>query len=131
MEEKKVVKSARAPQPKGPYSQAVAHNGLLYVSGQGHIDASTGEIIKGTIEEETRAVLESIKGIVGDAGGSMTSVLKVTCFLKDMNDFPRFNQVYASYFSQAPPARTTVQAARLPLDMDLEIDVIAALPKSV
>jgi len=129
MDEKKVVKSARAAQPKGPYSQGVAHNGLLYISGQGHIDAKTGEIVKGTIEEETAAVLDSIKGIVEDAGGSMASVLKVTCFLKDMDDFPRFNQVYARYFSEAPPARTTVQAARLPLDVDVEIDAIAAVPQ--
>ncbi len=127
MPEKKVFYSDKAPVPKGPYSQAVIHNGLLYISGQVPIDSETGVIVRGTIEEETEVVLKNIKTIIEDAGASMEDVLKVTCYLADMDDFGRFNNIYKEYFKDEPPARTTIQAGRLPLDVQVEIDAIVAL----
>ena len=97
--------SDKAPQPKGPYSQAIIHNELLYVSGQGPAEPATGAIVRGTIEEQ--------------AGYSLEGVLKVTCYLSNMDDFDRFNKVY-----DAPPASTTVQAGRLPMDIGVEIDAV-------
>lgn len=125
---KKVFYTNNAPEPKGPYSQAVIHDGLLYISGQIPVDPATGELVRGTIEEETEAVLNNIKIITEDAGASMDGVLKLTCYLADIHDFPRFNEVYEKYFAQYPPARTTFQAGRLPLDVQVEIDAIVALP---
>ena len=125
---KKIFYSDKAPKPKGPYSQAVIHNGLLYISGQIPIDPKTGAIVRGTIEEETETTLNNIKNIVEDAGAGMKDVLKVTCCLADMDDFERFNNVYREYFKDEPPARTTLQAGRLPLDISIEIDAIVALP---
>lgn len=124
---KEIFSSEKAPRPKGPYSQAVIHNGLLYISGQIPIDAETGLIVKGTIEEETKAILNNIKTIVEEAGASIDDVLKVTCYLADIDDFERFNNVYKEYFKQDPPARTTLQAGRLPLNVQVEIDAIVAL----
>ncbi len=128
MSSKKVFSSDRAPKPKGPYSQAVMHNGLLYISGQIPVDFKTGQMVRGTIEDETHAVLKNIKIIVEDAGAGMKDVLRLTCYLADMDDFQRFNNVYTEYFADEPPARSTIQAARLPLDVNVEIDAIVALP---
>lgn len=128
---KRIFFSDRAPRPKGPYSQAVIHNGVLYISGQIPLDHETGLVVRGTIEEETEAVLENLKIIVEDAGAHINDVLKVTCYLSDMDDFDRFNSIYRKYFPHRPPARTTVQAARLPLDVQVEMDAIVALPKRV
>ncbi len=125
---KKVFYTQKAPEPKGPYSQAVIHDGLLYISGQVPVDHVTGELIRGTIEEETEAVLNNIKIITEEAGADMDCVLKVTCYLADIHDFPRFNEVYEKYFPQYPPARTFLQAAKLPLDVQIEMDAIVALP---
>ncbi|UCD34805.1 MAG: RidA family protein [Nitrospiraceae bacterium] len=125
---KKVFFTRRAPEPKGPYSQAVIHDSLLYLSGQIPVDPSTGELVRSTIEEETETVLNNIRIITEEAGANMDCVLRVTCYLADMLDFPRFNEVYEKYFSQYPPARTTIQAARLPLDVQVEMDAIVALP---
>ncbi len=127
MAAKKIFYSDKVPKPKGPYSQAVIHNGLLYISGQVPIDSETGLIIRGTIEEETGAVLNNVRIIVEEAGASMKDVLKVTCYLADLDDFDRFNNVYKEYFRQDPPARTTLQAGRLPLNVQVEIDAIVAL----
>lgn len=127
MKNKKVFCSNKAPKPKGPYSQAVICNGLLYISGQVPIDPETSLIIRSTIEKETDIVLNNIKGIVEDAGASMEDVLKVTCYLADMDDFERFNNVYKEFFKENPPARTTIQAGKLPLDVQVEIDAIVAL----
>jgi 2-iminobutanoate/2-iminopropanoate deaminase len=99
MKGKKIFSSKKAPRSQGPYSQAVIYNGLLYVSGQIPIDSRTGLLVRATIEEETEAVLNNIKGIVADAGAQMDDVLKVTCYLSDMNDFKRFNVIYEKYFS--------------------------------
>ncbi|MBI4655028.1 MAG: RidA family protein [Nitrospirae bacterium] len=122
-----IFSTDNVPKPKGPYSQAVIHNGLMYISGQIPIDPKTGVIKRGTIEEETEMVLNNIKAIVESAGASMKDVLKVTCYLADMDDFGRFNDVYKKYFVDEPPARTTIQAGRLPLDVQIEIDAIAAI----
>jgi 2-iminobutanoate/2-iminopropanoate deaminase len=125
---KKVFFTQRAPEPKGPYSQAVIHDGLLYISGQVPVDPASGELVRGTIEEETEAVLNNIKIITEEAGADMDCVLKVTCYLADIHDFPRFNQMYEKYFAQYPPARSTLQAGKLPLDVQVEMDAIVALP---
>ena len=116
--------SDKAPQPKGPYSQAIIHNQLLYVSGQGPVEPDTGSIVRGTIEEEARATLNNLKTIIEEAGYCLEGVLKVTCYLSNMDDFDRFNKVYSEYFAEAPPARTTIQAGRLPMDIKVEIDAI-------
>jgi 2-iminobutanoate/2-iminopropanoate deaminase len=108
----------------GPYSQAIICDGLLYVSGQGPVDPATGQVRRASIEEEARAALDNLRAIIEDAGYSLAGVLKTTCFLADMEDFARFNRVYAEYFPDDPPARTTVQAGRLPNDIKVEIDAI-------
>ncbi len=128
MADKKIFYSERVPKPKGPYSQAVIHNGLLYISGQVPLDPVSGEVVRASIEEETEAALNNIKIMVEEAGSSMEAVLKVTCYLADIEDFARFNNVYGKYFSGNPPARTTFQAGRLPLDVQVEMDAIVALP---
>ena len=121
------VLTDRGPKPIGPYSQAVRANGFLYVSGQVALDAKTGEMMAGDISQQTERTLENVKGIVEAAGSKMSHVVKATVFLKDMNEFAAMNQVYARYFPLAPPARSTVQVARLPKDALVEIEVIAIL----
>ena len=128
MANKKIFRSQRAPQAKGPYSQAVTHRGLLYISGQIPVDPATGTPLRATIEEETERTLNNLKLIVEDAGSKMDDVIKVTCYLADIEDFPRFNNTYAKFFPEFPPARVTIQAAKLPLDVQVEIDAIVALP---
>ena len=131
MTDKKIFFSDKLPMPKGHYSQAVIHNNLLYISGQIPIDTATGLIIRGSIEEEAKTVLDNIQMIVEEAGAHMKDVLKVTCYLADLDDFERFNRVYKEYFREDPPARTSVQAGRLPSGVQLEIDAIVALPEGV
>jgi 2-iminobutanoate/2-iminopropanoate deaminase len=121
---KQVVHTTDAPQPLGPYSQAVIHNGILYVAGQGPVDPAAGKVVQGTIQEEARQALSNLKAIIEAAGFSLQGVLKTTCFLADMEDFAGFNQVYAEFFTESQPARTTVQAARLPSDIKVEIEAI-------
>ena len=111
---KDIVNSDRGPKPIGPYSQAVKINGLLYLSGQIPLDPKTNEMITGDIKAQTERVLENIKGILESAGSNLHHVVKTTVFLKDMNEFPAMNEVYAKYFTSAHPARSTVQVARLP-----------------
>jgi len=119
---KEVFRTEKAPLPKAPYSQAVIHNGILYVSGQAPVDPATGRIVRGSIEEETRAVLDNLKTIVGEAGYRLEGVLKTTCYLSNMDDFDKFNAIYGEYFKEKPPARTTIQAGRLPANIKVEID---------
>ena len=119
--------SDKAPLPKGPYSQAIIHNGLLYVSGQGPVEPVMNSIVQGTIEEETRITLNNLKSIIEEAGYTLECVLKVTCYLSNMDDFDRFNKVYGEYFPNTPPARTTIQAGRLPNNIKIEIDAIVGL----
>jgi len=122
-----VILTDRGPKPIGPYSQAIRANGFLYVSGQVALDPKTGEIAGADIRQQTERTLENVKGILEAAGSNMHHVVKVTVFLKDMNDFAAMNETYGKYFTLAPPARTTVQAARLPKDALVEIEVIAGL----
>jgi 2-iminobutanoate/2-iminopropanoate deaminase len=124
---KDIVNSDRGPKPIGPYSQGVKINGLLYLSGQIPLDPKTNEMISGDIKAQTERVLENIKGILEAAGSNLHHVVKTTVFLKDMNEFPAMNEVYANYFTAAHPARSTVQVARLPKDALVEIEVIASV----
>jgi 2-iminobutanoate/2-iminopropanoate deaminase len=122
-----VVLTERGPKPIGPYSQAVRVNGFLFVSGQVALDPKTGEMSTGDVREQTERVLENVKGIVEAAGSKMPHVIKTTVFLKNMNDFTAMNEVYARFFTAAPPARSTVEVARLPKDALVEIEVVAAI----
>lgn len=124
---KDVVLTSRGPKPIGPYSQAIKCNGFLFVSGQVALDPKSGEFVGTEVRQQTERVMENLKAILEAAGVSLNHVVKTTVFLKDMNDFPAMNEVYARYFLAAPPARSTVQAARLPKDALVEIDVIASL----
>lgn len=122
---KEAVTTDLAPKAIGPYSQAVRANGFVFVSGQIALDPRTQELVSGEITAQTERVLENVKGILQAAGSSLDKVVRATVFLADMGEFACMNQVYARYFQQDFPARSTVQAARLPRDVRVEIDVIA------
>ena len=122
---KETVSSEWAPKAIGPYSQAVVHNGIAYLSGQIPLDPATGQLVEGGIEEQTERVIENLKAVLAACGSSLGQVLKTTVFLQDMSEFPKMNEVYGRYFPENPPARSTVQAARLPRDVRVEIDCIA------
>ncbi|MBL8604052.1 MAG: RidA family protein [Myxococcales bacterium] len=122
------VKSAEAPAAIGPYSQAVVAAPFVFCSGQIALDPSTGALIEGDVEAQTRRVLDNLAAVLGAAGTSLARVVKTTVFLKDMGDFPRVNAVYATYFTGLLPARATVEVARLPRDVAVEIDCVAVLP---
>ena len=124
---KEVVHTDRGPKPIGPYSQAVKASGFIYLSGQVALDPKTGDLSGGDIRQQTERTLENVKGILEAAGTNLHHIVKTTVFLKDMDDFAAMNEVYARYFTVAPPARSTVQVSRLPKDALLEIEVIAAL----
>src|SRR5579871_1514412 len=110
---KKIVATAAAPKAIGPYSQAVVHNGLAYLSGQIPLDPASGQLVTGGVAEQTERVLENLKAVLEACGSSFGAVLKTTVYLKDMADFAAMNEVYARYFMADPPARATVQAAAL------------------
>jgi 2-iminobutanoate/2-iminopropanoate deaminase len=120
-----VISTDNAPKAIGPYSQAIRANGLIFVSGQTPIDPATQQLINGSIGEQTERVLRNIEAILTQAGSSMEKVVRCGVFLKDMNDFTAMNEVYAKFFKSEPPARTTIQAAKLPKDCMVEIDAIA------
>ena len=122
-----VILTDRGPKPIGPYSQAIRTNGFLYLSGQVALDPKTGEMTGPDVRQQTERVLENLKGILEAAGSNLHHVVKTTVFLKDINDFSAMNEVYAKYFMSAPPARSTVQVARLPKDALVEIEAIAGL----
>ena len=124
---KDVVHTDRAPKPIGPYSQGIKANGNLYLAGQVALDPKTGELTGSDIKQQTERVMENIKGVLEAAGSNLHHVVKTTVYLKDLNDFAAMNEVYARYFTVAPPARATVEVSRLPKDALLEIDIIAAL----
>jgi 2-iminobutanoate/2-iminopropanoate deaminase len=124
---KEIVHTDRGPKPIGPYSQAVKANGFLYLAGQVALDPKTGELTSSDIRQQTERTLENVKGILEAAGSNLHHVVKTTVFLKDLNDFAAMNEVYGRFFTAAPPARSTIQASRLPKDALLEIEVIAAL----
>ncbi len=122
---KNVISTDSAPKAIGPYSQAVVSNGLAFLSGQIPLDPATGQIVEGDVAAQTARVLENIKAVLAACGSSLDAVLKTTVFLKDMGEFSRMNEVYARYFPHEAPARSTVEAARLPRDVRVEIDAIA------
>ena len=124
---KQVILTDKGPKPIGPYSQAIRANGFLYVSGQVALDPRTAEMTGADIREQTERVLENLKGILEAAGANLHHVVKTSVFLRDMNDFVAMNEVYAKFFTAAPPARTTVQVARLPKDALVEMDVVAVI----
>jgi 2-iminobutanoate/2-iminopropanoate deaminase len=120
-----IVASNEAPKAIGPYSQAVKANGFVFVSGQVAFDPATGQIIEGDVAAQTERVLNNIRAILQAAGSGMEKVVRAGVFLKNMNDFARMNDVYGKFWKEAPPARTTVEVARLPKDVLVEIDAIA------
>lgn len=124
---KQVIQTSNAPAAIGPYSQAVRAGDLLFVSGQIPLDPKTGELVRTGVADETKRVLENLKAILEAAGGSFGDVVKTTIFLKDMNNFSTVNEVYGTYFPQPFPARATVEVARLPRDVNVEIEVVAKL----
>lgn len=125
---KKVINTTNAPAPLGPYNQAIAVNGMLYVSGQIAIDPSTGNFITDNIADETHQVLKNIEAILTEAGISFENVVKSSIFIANMDDFAAINKVYASYFNEATaPARECVEVAKLPKNVHVEISVIAHL----
>jgi len=122
----KILSTPHAPAAIGPYSQGVGSQGFLFLSGQIPLDPATGKLVEGDIAAQTERVLQNLKAVLESAGSSLRQVVKTTVYLKDMNEFARMNEVYARYFSENPPARATVEVARLPRDVRVEIDCIAA-----
>ena len=122
---KTVIQIPGAPAPIGPYSQAILSNSTLYVSGQIPIDPYSGELVTSDIARATHRVLKNIDALVSEAGMNMENIVKCSIFLKDMQDFAVVNEIYATYFPGVPPARETVQVAKLPLDVSIEISCIA------
>lgn len=122
---REIIATDKGPKAIGPYSQAVRANGFVFVSGQIPIDPETGDLLVGEIGQQTARVLENLKAILEAAGSSLDKAVKVSVFLRDMSEFGGMNAVYAKYFPNDPPARATVQVARLPKDVGVEIDLIA------
>jgi len=123
---KKHVTTANAPKPIGPYSQGVIAGGLLFLSGQTPIDPVTNEMVEGGIEVQTERVLDNLMAVLKEAKMGPDNVVRTTVYLTDLADFPKMNAIYARYFGKEPPARTTIQAAALPKNARIEIDLIAA-----
>ena len=122
---REVIATEQAPQAIGPYSQAIRAQGLIFTSGQIAIDPTTAQIMAGDVSAQTDRVLKNLAAILQASGSSLEKVLRCTVFLKNMGDFAAMNEVYGRYFQQEPPARSTVEVARLPKDVLIEIDVIA------
>ena len=121
---KEVISTEKGPKAIGPYSQAIRANGFIFTAGQVAFDPATGQIVEGDVAAQTVRVLENLKAIVEAAGSSLDKAVKATVYLKDMGDFSAMNEVYARYFAKNSPARSTVEAARLPRDVRVEIDLI-------
>jgi 2-iminobutanoate/2-iminopropanoate deaminase len=124
---KTIISTEQAPKAIGPYSQAVISNGFAFLSGQIPLDPATNQLIEGGIAAQTERVLENLKSVLEAAGSSLDRVVKTTVYLKDMGEFAKMNEVYGRYFTSNAPARATVEAARLPRDVAVEIDCIAAV----
>jgi 2-iminobutanoate/2-iminopropanoate deaminase len=122
---REVIATQDAPQAIGPYSQAIKAGGLVFCSGQIALEPASGTIVAGNVAQQTERVIENLKAVLAAAGSGLERVVKTTVFLKNMGDFAAMNEVYGRYFKTAPPARSTVEAARLPRDVLVEIDVIA------
>ncbi len=121
------IQTDRAPRAIGPYSQAIKAGGFLFASGQIPIDPESGQFVAGGIEEQTEQVLKNLSAVLQAAGSSLDRVVKTTVFLADMDEFARMNEVYGKFFTENPPARATVEAARLPRDARVEIEAIAVV----
>ncbi len=124
---KEVVATSNAPKAIGPYSQAIRANGMIFCSGQIALDPANNQLITGDVAAQTERVLKNLSAVLWEAGSNLDHVVKTTVFLKNMGDFAAMNEVYGKFFSKQPPARSTVEAARLPKDVLVEIDVIAVL----
>ena len=122
---KRVIKTELAPPAIGPYSQAIVGNGLVFAAGQIPLDPRTGQTVPGDVRVQTRRVLDNLKAVLEAAGSSMDKVVKTTVFLRDLNDFGAMNEIYGEYFREHPPARSTVQVAKLPREAAVEIEAIA------
>lgn len=122
---KKAISTSAAPAAIGPYSQAIVSNGFVFVSGQIPLDPASGQLVEGGIEVQTKRVIENLAAVLEAAGSSLADVVKTTVYLKDMGEFAAMNGVYAEYFTENAPARATVEAARLPRDVRVEIDCVA------
>lgn len=128
MADRLVIHTDNSPPAIGPYSQGIAANGFVYTAGQGGIDPSTRQLVEGGVQAQTRQTLQNLAAILEAAGCSLADVIKTTVYLANMDDFAAMNEVYATFFSDNPPARTTIQAARLPLNFAVEIEAVALLP---
>jgi 2-iminobutanoate/2-iminopropanoate deaminase len=126
---KEVIMTREAPQAIGPYSQGIKVGNLLFCSGQIPLDPTTGELVRGTIESQTRRVLENLGAVLREAGMNYHDVVSVTVFMASMEHFAQINQVYGEYFREHPPARCAVEVSRLPKDVDVEIALIAVKPE--
>jgi 2-iminobutanoate/2-iminopropanoate deaminase len=124
-QEKKVVTTKEAPQPVGPYSQAIKAGGFVYLAGQVALDPTTGKLVEGDVKAQTERVLKNLSAVLAASGTSVDRVVKTTVFLKNIADFPAMNEVYGQFFKTDPPARSTVQVAALPKDALVEIDLVA------
>jgi len=122
---KRIIKTETAPAAIGPYSQAFVANGMAYTAGQVPLDPRTGQLVPGDIRIQTKRVMENLKAVLEAAGSSMDKVVKTTVFLRDLNDFGTMNEVYGEYFKENPPARSTVQAVKLPREAAVEIELVA------
>ena len=122
---KEVIATTSAPAAIGPYSQAIKANGLLFTAGQIPLDPATGKIVEGDISAQTERVMRNLEAVLAAAGTSFANVVKTTCFLANLDDFAAFNAVYGRYFTEQPPARSTVQAARLPASAQVEVECVA------
>lgn len=127
MTTRSIVQTGNAPKAIGPYSQAIIVNGMVFCAGQTPIDPATGNLVEGGIEAQTHQALKNIGAVLRAAGSDYANVVKTTVFLKDMNDFAVMNSIYATYFAESPPARSTVEVARLPKDCLFEVECIAVL----
>lgn len=122
---KSVIATSHAPKAIGPYSQAIKANGFIFCSGQIGVDPVTGTLVSGGIQEQTQRALSNLKIVLEAAGSSLEKVVKTTCYLKNISDFTLFNEVYGSFFDETPPARETVEVARLPKDALIEVSAVA------
>ena len=124
---KKIIYSDKAPAAIGPYSQAIKSGNMLFTSGQIPLDPRSGQVAEGGIQGQTRQALENLREVLASGGASLENVVKTTCFLDDMNDFPQFNEVYQEFFKKDPPARSCLAVDRLPKDVLVEVEAIAVL----
>ncbi len=125
--QKEIISTKGAPQAIGPYSQAIRFGNLIFVSGQIPIEPEAGKILKGDIKEQAKLILENLNNVLAASGSSLDNVLRTTIFLTDLENYPVVNETYAQYFNDLPPARSTVQVAKLPMDAQIEIDAIACI----